>query len=329
MAGVKKTERILNLLALFMKAPGALSWSRIRASVSGYDDGSTAAARRRFERDKKELRALGIELAFDDEHSATPGYRIVSERSLMPGLELDLEEQALLYGLARQLRHTRDGTLRRHLQSALLKLRLESPACGDLDAVEVLPSPRSHPLDPAGALEAIAGAMASSRQVTFAYRSLRPNAPRSRRRVDPHGLFWRDGAWYLVGRDDRSGEMRTFRVDRIEGDVEPAGTAAPPPSGFSLEEEARRPAWGFEVESPYPARARFDADILFMARETGRAREVEEAGDGSGVLTFDVSHTEAFVSWVLSFGRHARVLSPVSLVEAVVARLRAAAENYP
>lgn len=107
----RKSERLLNLTIALLVSRRYVAREQLRSAVEGYSGLSEAAFQRTFERDKDELRALGIpvetghnDLLFDDE----PGYRIRRSDFELPPVELTREERVVL-GLAAEV--FRDVTL--------------------------------------------------------------------------------------------------------------------------------------------------------------------------------------------------------------------------
>jgi predicted DNA-binding transcriptional regulator YafY len=146
------------------------------------------------------------------------------------------------------------------------------------------------------------------------------------RRLEPYALLLREGFWYVIGLDRSRGEVRTFRVDRIAGDV----TAGSPG-------EFERPA-DFDARAAFPADPKELGDEPAVARvlvDAARARlVVDELGAGAvaarradGAVELDVACTnlDAFRSWVLGLGAHAEVLGPPFVRAAIVDWLRAMA----
>ena len=89
-AKTAKVERLMNLVIALLSTRGYLTAERIRANVAGYGDQTDEAFSRMFERDKSELRDLGIPLetgrvsAFD----ASEGYRIKPDAYALPDIDL-------------------------------------------------------------------------------------------------------------------------------------------------------------------------------------------------------------------------------------------------
>jgi proteasome accessory factor B len=117
----RKTERLLGLVVCLLSSERYLTAVQIRAAVPGYPE-SFEAFKRMFERDKEELRELGIPLetgsnsAFDEE----PGYRIPRQAYVLPEIRLEPDEAAVL-SLATRV--WRQAELAGAAAGALLKLR--------------------------------------------------------------------------------------------------------------------------------------------------------------------------------------------------------------
>lgn len=201
----RKTERILNLTICLLVTRYYLPKSRIREIVEGYHDLSDQAFERTFERDKEELRRLGIPLQigsydalFDDE----PGYRIERTDFELPPIELDAEEAAVVGVAARSWRHT---SVAESTRNALTKLRAAGiePDTSQLSALE--PSVTAN--EPA--FEPLWNAVLDRARVSFDYRD------RGTRTLEPWGLTSNKGRWYVVGHDTDRDATRMFRLSRI------------------------------------------------------------------------------------------------------------------
>ena len=133
--GISKVERLMNLVIALLSTRGYLTAERISATVSGYADSpSDEAFSRMFERDKNELRDLGIPLETGKASSfdTTEGYRINREAYALPPVELTAEEAAAV-AVATQLWESPE--LVTATQGALIKLRaagvdVEAPEYG-------------------------------------------------------------------------------------------------------------------------------------------------------------------------------------------------------
>ncbi|MFN8076456.1 MAG: WYL domain-containing protein [Kineosporiaceae bacterium] len=222
----RRTERLLNLVICLLATRRWLSKEQIRSAVPQYADcASTEAFDRMFERDKEDLRELGIPVStgsdsawFDDE----PGYRIDPHAYALPPIDLTAEESAVL-GLAARV--WQQAGLAGPAAAGLAKLR----AAGvDLDE-ESVAGVEPHVLTPEPAFDPLYAATRDRAPVGFGYR--KPEGDAGARRVQPWALTSRGGHWYLVGHDLDRGAPRAFRLSRIQGDVRrlgPAGSFEPP-----------------------------------------------------------------------------------------------------
>lgn len=294
----QRLSRLLILMSTLTETSRPLTAREVRDRIEGYGE-TDDAFRANFNRDKRELRDLGIEIDvidLTDVHPPEQGYRIRPSNYALrdPGLEPD--EAAALQLAVSMVRL--DGVS----QDGLWKLGAAPPVADDEPASAALPA------DPT--LAVLFGAVADRRITTFRYRG----APRT---VEPHRLQFARGRWYLAARDRDKGEERQFRLDRIDSVPEvrsPQGFAAP-----SADVLARVPdPWSIPESPPVVARVAVDGPHAALARVTlGEAAVVEET-DEQVVFELAVTHTDGFRSFVLGFGEHAEVLEPASLRDEVV-----------
>ena len=316
-----KTERLVNLTMALMATRRLLTVSEIGRLIEGYEPDDTEAGgeafRRMFERDKEELRELGIPLQaapIDPLHGDEIGYRIVRSDYALPELALDPEEAAAL-GLA--ARFWSSARLSAAAESALRKLAaggLEPLAPPGLEARVEASEPAFDPLF---------AAVLDRNEVGFSYR--RPGAQATVRRLQPWGLVSWHGRWYVGGHDLDRNETRVFRLSRITGPV----TMTSPPDAYVIPPDADVRTM---VTAAYEGERRATRTALIrLAPGTGnllrnRSRVVPGPAD---TLEIDFVSLHGFADMVAAYGPDAVVLAPAELRALVVARLRAfiGAEN--
>ncbi len=208
----RKSERLVNLTIALLATKRYLTKAEIFATVAGYA-GDPEAKDRMFERDKDDLRSLGINIelgTFDPLFEDEAGYRIKPETYELQLTDLNPTEIALLSHAAQLWR---DAALGEDAQIGLRKLKalgLES----DLDSIaNVTPIVRSAPEQLAEIVEAIS----ERRSITFEY--LDAEMVSAVRSVNPYRLSNSRGSWYFIGFDIDRVSIRTFRLDRFSSAV--------------------------------------------------------------------------------------------------------------
>jgi proteasome accessory factor B len=312
----ERTERLINLVICLLHTRSFLTAERLRETIPGYSDApSDEAFKRMFERDKEDLRDLGIPLEtgslshFDDE----VGYRIARSNYALPELTLEPDE-ATAVGLAARILST--ASLGASATRALRKLE----AAG----VEIRPLPEG--LQPrmgssGTGFPAIAEAVREGRLLTFDYRGATEVDP-APRRVEPWGVVWWHGRWYLVGRDLDREAPRVFRLSRIVGDAStqgPAGAVVVPP--------------GVDLPALVAANDPRDSDTMARVKvrhdqAIGLRRQTVDVSheDGWDIITVPCPDPHRLAEQVLAYGTDAVILSPAEARNAVVRRLRSLVE---
>lgn len=327
---ISKVERLMNLVIALLATRNYLTAERIRNTVLGYADCPTDEAfSRMFERDKNELRDLGIPLETGRVSKLDPaeGYRIKRDAYALPDIALTADEAAAV-AVAVQLWQSPE--LITATQGALLKLR----AAGiDIDAIDsssaavsiasgaALPGIRgSEPV-----LPILLSAIDSGQAVQFQHRSSRVE-PYSTRTVEAWGVVTDRGRWYLVGKDRGRDAVRTFRLSRIGAEVTPIGPVGSvcKPDDVDLRDVVAR-AVG---EAPTGVEARIwvaDGRATALRRAGAVAERMTLGGRDGDVVAIDIGSVDRLAREVAGHGADAVVLGPESLRDEVIARLRAQA----
>ncbi|HVM00938.1 MAG TPA: WYL domain-containing protein [Egibacteraceae bacterium] len=308
----ERLERLLNLVIALRETRRPMTAEEVRRRVAGYGQPDHEAFRRMFERDKADLRALGVPLETRrvDRWSDLQGYRIDPRHYDLPEVRLDRDELAAL-ALALQATGLVDEA-----GVGLLKL--------EVDAGEAAPhSPRpvvGVAFEAPPHREVLLAAQLTRAPVRFRYRP--PGREPSARTVDPHALVHRRGRWYLVGHDHDRGESRAFRLDRIAGKVTMAGEpgAFPPPPAVDVDDVVPAPAPG----GPETAEVVAAPEVAWLVARRARGGGRPDAG-GWTAYTVAVGDRGDFLRWVLELGPDLEVRGPAELRAEVVERLQRAA----
>lgn len=195
------------------------------------------------------------------------------------------------------------------------------------DAFRVLPGPHKRYARSSDTIRLLNESVLSHQTVTITYRTGR-SGEQSERDLDPYRVWYRSGGLYVIGHDHRSGEIRTFAVDRIL-EIEATRRAFETRSDFDFEAFVAS-AFGVISETPVAVRIRFDKEWKshVMEHTWHPSQKVAEQGDGGLELTMEVGGTTEIRNWVMSFGAGAEVLEPESLREDVIAEIERVAARY-
>ncbi len=323
-----KVERLVNLVIALLSTRGYITAEKIRSSVAGYTDSpSIEAFSRMFERDKNELRDLGIPLEVGRVSVLDPaeGYRINRDAYALPPVQLTPDEAAAV-AVATQLWESPEMVTA--TQGALLKLRAAGVDV-DPDAPVTIASPAGVPSlrGSEDVLGVLLSAIESGQVVQFPHRSSRAE-PYTTRTVEPWGVVTEKGRWYLVGHDRDRDDTRIFRLSRIGAEVTPIGgpgaITAPRDvdlRGIVSQKIARA---GAEVPTGELARVWVADGRATALRRAGRSTAACRLGGRDGeVIEVDIGSTDRLARDIAGYGPDAVVLEPQSLRDDVLGRLRA------
>ncbi|KQZ88157.1 transcriptional regulator [Phycicoccus sp. Root563] len=315
-----KTERLLNLVLCLLYTRRPLPKSKIRDIVPQYGDAaSDEAFDRMFERDKDELRELGIPLVtaeiggvWDDE----VGYRIDQREYALPDIEFEPDELAVLGLASRTWAH---ASLAGPAAQALRKLKAAGiERDGDsLIGIE----PRLGTSEPA--FEPVKNAVVGQQTISFGYRTGGQGEVNTRR-VQPWGLASWHGRWYLTGFDLDRGAPRVFRLSRIDGAVSVVRKAEP----YTVPADHRAQEMIASTVGEQEPRT-----SVVRVRE-GRGQSLRRRGAAVGtegewtVLEVPFSDPYAFADEVSGYGADVVVSEPPEVRDLVVERLRGAVRAH-
>jgi proteasome accessory factor B len=317
-----RTERLVNLVICLLSTRRFLTAAQIAATVPGYehdpdDPRDHEAFQRKFERDKSELRELGVplEIGTASIFDAEPGYRIARREYALPDIPLAPDE-ATAVGIAARL--WQQSGLAAAASSGLAKLR----AAGiDVDPHATLGVEPVVTVD--AAFEPMTAAVRDRQAVTFDYRTPDDDAAGTRR-LQPWGVVCWRGRWYVVGHDLDRKATRCFRLSRIVTAVRRIGRrgAYTPPEVDLIDSVAR---WTGPIERTGRATV-----LVRCGRGAGIRRWAEEVTPGadSDRLVLRYADAEFIAGWLVGYGADVVVLDPPEVRELVVKRLHEIAAQH-
>jgi len=309
----RKIERLVNLTIALLATKRFLTKAEIFRTVEGYE-GTPETKERMFERDKDDLRTLGIRIdvgSFDPLFSDESGYRIRSENYQLDLGAITPTELALL-SLAAEA--WQGAAMEDAAQSAILKLKSIGVAADTLD-IPAVPLKMSNSSKD---LNTITEAIAVSDLLAFDY--LSANMDIQQRVVVPFALSNKNGFWYLTGVEQEILEIRTFRLDRIQGAIKQRDNK----ETFEFPED-------FDISKSLNVSSH-EAAIIDVRKGRGfslraLATSTKDLGEWDQ-LVVPIFNLENLASQVLWHGLDAHVQEPAVLKQYMVKQLRALVANH-
>lgn len=314
----RRTERLLNLVICLLATRRWLTKEQIRALVPQYAAGESAEAfDRMFERDKEDLRELGVPIVtgsdsawFDDEI----GYRIDRDAYALPPVELNAEELAVL-GLASQV--WQQASLAGPAARALLKLSALGVEPDEPGLVGV--EPRVRTAEPA--FDPLYAATRERAPVAFVYR--KPDGEVAERHLEPWAVVSRGGRWYVVGHDRDRDQARVFRMSRIESDIKRIGR----PGSYTVPPDIEpRTMVGpmRQVADERSAVVRVRVGRAVSLRRRAQVLSEAPEPDGWDEISLPVGDPEILAEELAGYGPDVVVVAPEDIRAQVVRQLEAA-----
>jgi predicted DNA-binding transcriptional regulator YafY len=243
-------------------------------------------------------------------------------------------DELLALAFSEDLLKTLEGTVfHDSIQAALGKIRAGlGPELSKYlerlgDGFRVLPGPHKRYEAYRETIRTLNDGVLENRTLEMRYRTGRTGAEATRR-IDPYKVWYHGGALYVIGHDHRSGEIRTFAVDRIQA-IERTEARFEIDPGFDFDVYTAS-SFGVVAEPAVSVRIQFSAEWASYVgeREWHASQSSRALADGGLELAMQVGGARELASWILSFGGGAEVIEPESLRAEVRSRLEAALERY-
>ncbi len=317
-------ERLFSLVLALLATDAGLTKTEILSTVQGYRQrfsrsGDNANLERQFERDKDDIRELGVPLE-TIESPIEPGnnqnlrYRIPRGDYELPADISFSPEETTLLNLAAMV--WREGSLSGESRRAILKLRSlgvssEEPVLGYAPRLRVREA----------AFEPLSVALEKRLLVRFGY--LKPGESEARlRTVAPIALIQHQGRWLLHAEDRDAGATRNFLLRRIAHPITTTTIHFPPfdPGATTRALAELETVWDERVATVEVTDGTDAATRLHKRRGTTVA--------SGGALQLHYSDLDLFADELAGFGPEILVLSPDELRDAVHARLTRTAVDH-
>jgi proteasome accessory factor B len=202
-------------------------------------------------------------------------------------------------------------------ESVWLKLSMDSPA-DEMSGPRIAWGAALAAEQPA--LSALYSALLDRTPALFGYRSAGATET-TRRAIEVFGIAYRRGRWYAVGNDRDKSDVRSFRVDRIEGPVKTEVGSYEIPGDFDAAGYLGGEPWEVGPEDARTAVVRFEESVRWWAEQNLASSVATEGPDGALDVQMTVARPDALVSWVIEFGGPVEIISPDDLRALVVERV--------
>jgi len=321
---VPAEERLFSLVLALLATEAGLTKNEILETVQGYRQRYSRVAdnsnlERQFERDKDDIRDLGVPLETVDSPSQVGNnqhlrYRIPrGSYELPPDISFSAEESMLL-SLAAMV--WREGSISAESRRAVMKLRglglvSDEPVLGYAPRVRVRDQ----------AFEPLRAALERNAVVRFGY--LKPGEADARaREVEPLALVQHQGRWHLHASERNTAITKTFLLRRIVSQVTTTGATFTPTSGdhAGLALAELDAVWDSHL-----------AKVEVLPESDAAIRLVKRRGTVAlpdGTLQLHYSDVNIFADELASYGPEIVVLAPPAVRAAVLARLLAIAADH-
>jgi proteasome accessory factor B len=298
----QKTERLINLTLALLASKRYLSKAEILRNIPGYE-GSPETKERMFERDKDDLRSLGIQIDvnnFDPLFEDEQGYLIKSDSFQFAENEFTKEE-LLLLTMAANLWH--DSAVEIDSQNALLKIQsLSGPVENDMTTTPTLRITEDWQL-----LVSIFTAVQNKQILEFNYRG-------KKRQVNPYGLYSSNGFWYLIAFEINV--IKSFKLVRIEGEVDLIGEkdAFEKPDNFNVGNFLKEESNSVSLVSKLQVRK----GAALSLRNKFTVKDLDSEWD---LMDIPYTNEQELLEMVLWHGTDLKLIEPAALRQLLVANL--------
>ena len=313
----RKTERLVNLTIALLATKRYITKSEIFRTVDGYE-GSDESKERMFERDKDDLRNLGIEIevgTFDPLFEDESGYRIKPENYQFQLGEVNAQEISLLSLAAEAWRGASMGPSALSALNKLHAIGIESDTELLLDLAPAIINQDSN-------LAIAISAITSKTVLSFSY--LNEDLQSQSRALEPYAVTSRYGHWYIFGNDLDRKASRLFRLDRVSGELKLQGKSG----AFEIPSEV-------DVNSAFAKSSDLSTAVIFLRdgrglnlRSRGLQSVVTNAPVGWEALKMEYRDRERFIEEILWYGNDVIVSEPADLRTEILKILRAGKATY-
>ncbi len=315
--------RLLRLAAWILSQSEPVTRAQIYAAFPDEYGGKADAAERKLTRDKDALKRLGFNLETEEvggEDQA--GYAIDAHSSLLPPIDLTVDEAAAIWTAGVGALRLSQHPLRDELESALRKLVVGTKGLPPRAApMEELATDASAEKDKL--LPKLVEAWERRRRIRMSYWRV-SSGEAVERDVDVYGYARRRGEWIFVGHDHLRNAVRIFYLSRVRALKQvglPKDEAVKRakrgkkgdydiPDSFDVRRWSRQQIWDYDVHPPKAATVRFRGSLAGISKQLLPTAEAKTDDTGARVARLDVRNLRGLVRQALAWGPEAEVTEP-------------------
>ena len=299
----QKTERLINLTLALLSSKRYLTKSEIFKNVAGYS-GSAETMERMFERDKDDLRNLGVRIevrALDPLFEDDQGY-LIDSNSFQINPDDFSKEEILMLTMAANLWHR--SALQHDSRAALLKIQ----SLDGMVETNTVASPVVEDNEDSRKLSLIFDAVERSVLLEFEYKGIV-------RQVKPYGMYTRRGFWYLAAQENDV--VKSFKVIRISDQIKAISKSQSftKPKDFKLSTFIE----GMNGATKSQTEVRIRKNQALAIRKRHKVEEIDSDWDQ---VLFDYVYEEDLIESLLWYGANVVVISPKTVRDQIIKRVK-------
>ena len=299
----QKTERLINLTLALLSSKRYLTKSEIFKNVAGYS-GSAETMERMFERDKDDLRNLGVRIevrALDPLFEDDQGY-LIDSNSFQINPDDFSKEEILMLTMAANLWHR--SALQNDSRAALLKIQ----SLDGMVETNTVVSPVVEDNEDSRKLSLIFDAVERSVSLEFEYKGIV-------RQVKPYGMYTRRGFWYLAAQENDV--VKSFKVIRISDQIKAISKSQSftKPVDFKLSTFIE----GMNGATKSQTEVRIRKNQALAIRKRHKVEEIDSDWDQ---VFIDYVYEEDLIESLLWYGSNVVVISPKTIRDQIIKRVK-------
>ena len=148
--------------------------------------------------------------------------------------------------------------------------------------------------------------------------------------MSPWALLWQDENYYLVAYDETENKVKHFRVDKM-GTIEMTGEKRQGAESFARFDiaEYTNKMFGMFGGEETTVSIKFENELVGVVLDRfGSDVRIVKSDEKHFICSVNVAVSPHFLSWIMSFGKRAKIISPDSVVDEMYEMILEIKDNY-